>query len=278
MERNMAFARRHARINEPFSGVAEDDQMQVSHKIWPRVTRRTVLERGSRFIGAGALGLPMILDACSPAAPQFTPPTSSTRAQIATVGAASGGRGAGLPTYVPFQGPPADLPGDARGLDPAYFNFPKQLVQSVARPPGDGGTVTAITMIPFTPPRPMDQNAAWQAVNRALNVTLQIDQVPPSDYKAKLNTLIAASDLPDFIYNWNEANPLGVIPGLPDFLKSTCADLTPYLSGDGVKEYPNLAHYSTYAWRSALSDGKIYAIPIARAPVDAVMVYRADMF
>lgn len=243
--------------------------MQVSQKRWPRVTRRTLLERSGRFIGAGAFGLPLLLEACS---------TPTPSALTATGGTASAGRGAGLPTYVPFQGPPADLPGDARGLDPGYFKFPKDLVQSVATPPGDGGTVTAITMIPFTPPRPVDQNAAWQAVNRALNVTLQIDQVPPSDYKAKLNTLIAASDLPDFIYNWNEANPLGVIPGLPDFLKSTCADLTPYLSGDGVKDYPNLAHYSSYSWRSALSDGKIYAIPIARPPVDAVMVYRADMF
>ena len=46
-----------------------------------------------------------------------------------------------------------------------------------------------------------------------------------------------------------------------------CADLTPYLSGDGIKDYPNLAHYTSYTWRSGVIEGKIYAIPIARAPI-----------
>src|SRR5205814_10699631 len=30
-----------------------------------------------------------------------------------------------------------DLPGDAKGLDPAYFTFPKQLTQSVSRTAGE---------------------------------------------------------------------------------------------------------------------------------------------
>jgi putative aldouronate transport system substrate-binding protein len=183
-----------------------------------------------------------------------------------------------LPAYVPFKGPSPDLSGNAQGLDPAYFRFPQHLVQSVSRPPGDGSTVTAITQLPFAPPPPMEQNAAWQAVNKALSATLQMDQVPVSEYQTKLNALIAGSQLPDFIFNPTTINPWGDIPQLPQFLNATCTDLTPYLSGDAVKDYPNLANYSTYSWHSAVSDHKIYALPIARPPVNAMMCYRADIF
>jgi putative aldouronate transport system substrate-binding protein len=50
-----------------------------------------------------------------------------------------------------------------------------------------------------------------------------------------------------------------------------------YLSGDAIKDYPNLAHYTSYTWRSGIIEGKLYAIPIARPPIGTVMMYRADL-
>jgi putative aldouronate transport system substrate-binding protein len=64
--------------------------------------------------------------------------------------------------------------------------------------------------------------------------------------------VISGADLPDFIYNPTNTNPMGVISGLPQFARSKCADLTPHLNGDAVKDYPNLAHYTTYTWRSGM--------------------------
>ena len=51
-----------------------------------------------------------------------------------------------------------------------------------------------------------------------------------------------------------------------EFLDSQCADLTPYLSGDAVKEYPNLAAIPTFAWKNSgcAYNGKIYMWPVER--------------
>jgi putative aldouronate transport system substrate-binding protein len=123
----------------------------------------------------------------------------------------------------------------------------------------------------------MDQNAAWQAVNQEVGVTFKLTMVGGGDYATKINTVIASSDLPDFIYNAS-TTPYGVIAALPQFARTKCADLTPYLSGDAVKDYPNLANYSTYSWRTAVVDSRIYCVPASRAPFGSVFAYRADIF
>src|SRR5262249_37977931 len=56
-------------------------------------------------------------------------------------------QGVALPTYVTLPGPKPDLPGNSQGLDPAYFQFPTELVKSVPTPPGDGSDVSAIGII-----------------------------------------------------------------------------------------------------------------------------------
>src|SRR3954452_24471827 len=42
------------------------------------------------------------------------------------------------------------------------------------------------------------------------------------------------------------------------------ADLSPYLGGDLVKEYPNLAALPTSAWRQGMYDGVVYGVPLVR--------------
>ena len=224
-----------------------------------------MMDRRTFVSGSGVLAAATILGACAPSAPT-----------VAGTSATSGSQ-AKLPTYVPFQGPKPDLAGNEQGLDPAYFKFPNDLVQTVPTPPGDGSTIRALTYLTLSPPPPMEQNAAWQAVNKAINATLQMEQVSAADYSARLNVVIAGNDLPDFIYNPTVNLPWGVIPALPGFLKSKCQDLTSFLSGDAIKDYANLAHYTSYTWRSGVSEGKIYAIPIARPPIGTVMMYRGDL-
>ncbi|HEV7665003.1 MAG TPA: hypothetical protein VGQ62_15845 [Chloroflexota bacterium] len=233
-----------------------------------RFDRRAFVIR-SGLLAAGAVGA-SLLQACAPAAP-------STSAPPPAGGVASGGV-LKLPTYVPFEGPKPDLAGNAQGLDPAFFKFPTDLARTVTTPPGDGSTVTAITYLTLAPPPPLEQNTAWQAVNKAINATLRMDQVTSADYPAKVNVVVAGNDLPDYIYNPTTNVPWGVIAGLPAFVKAKCADLTPYLSGDAIKDYPNLAHYNNYTWRSGVLDGKIYALPIQRPPVGPTLMYRADLF
>lgn len=233
----------------------------------PRMDRRAFVSR-SGMLAAGAFGA-SLLNACAPSAPSASAPTG---------GSGRDGAALKLPTYVPISGPKPDLPGNEQGLDPAFFKFPSDLTRTVTTPPGDGSTITAITYLTLAPPPPMEQNAAWQAVNKAINATLKMDQVTSADYPAKVNVVVAGNDLPDFIYNPTINVPWGVISGLPQFVKARCADLTPYLGGDAIKDYPNLAHYNSYTWRSGVLEGKIYALPIQRPPVGPTLMYRKDLF
>ncbi|MBV9579878.1 MAG: hypothetical protein JO057_14910, partial [Chloroflexi bacterium] len=230
---------------------------------------RRLTRRG--FVAAASLGIPLVIEACAPATPTATtaptPTTASTPAGVAS------------PRYVPFvaQTQP-DLAGNTNGLDPAYYKFPAQLTQTVTQTPGDGSDVSAIVVLTYSPPPPVDQNAAWQAVNKQLGANLKLQMMPSADYAASVNTVLAGSDLPDFIYNATTTQPLGVIPAITQFATTRCTDLTPYLSGDAIKDYPNLANFSTYTWRSAAIAGKLYAIPSARAPVGTALAYRKDLF
>src|SRR5262249_27649143 len=123
------------------------------------------------------------------------PATSAPAAQISTPPVVGQG-GLKLPTYTPFQGPKPDLAGNQSGLDPAFFKFPSQLLKSVSKPPGDGSTVSAITYLTLAPPPPMDQNAAWQAVNKAINATLNLTMVAGvGEYAARVNVAIAGSEI-----------------------------------------------------------------------------------
>ena len=61
------------------------------------------------------------------------------------------------------------------------------------------------------------------------------------------------------------AEALGVIPDLPSFLEAKVQDLTPFVSGDAIKDYPNLASLPTIGWKGMVYDNKIFAVPIAQS-------------
>ncbi len=163
-----------------------------------------------------------------------------------------------LPTLLPVQGVKADLPGT--GVIPDGFTvYPKQRFKAVPTPPGKGGDVTLVTTF-SNPVAPFESNTMWQGLNKALNVNLKLNLVPFSDYSfGKFQTIVAGDDLPDLLFV-----PIGgVIGELPSFLETKCADLTPYLSGDAVKDYPYLAALPTLSWKNAVFNGKIFGVPIA---------------
>jgi putative aldouronate transport system substrate-binding protein len=91
------------------------------------------------------------------------------------------------------------------------------------------------------------------------------------DYSTKLNTTIASGQLPDLL-SLGTGNG-SAIGNLPDFLSTLCMDLSPYLSGDAVKEYPNLANLPTYSWPNAVFNNRIYAVPTVRASITAAIMF-----
>jgi putative aldouronate transport system substrate-binding protein len=224
-------------------------------------SRRTLL-RGA------AIGLaltPGVLAAC--AAP--APPSSPTSAA-----AASTKPGSVLPTFVPLQGgPKPDYASAGQQYEDGWDNYPTNPIKAWTKaPPGGGGTITALTN-GFNPPStPFDSNPAWQEVNRQLNATVQFNVVQPVDYPTKLATVMAGDDLPDVMLFPGGLNVNigggggGGTANLPTFLQTKCADLSPYLSGDAIKDYPFLAAIPTFAWKNSgcSFNGKLYMIPLER--------------
>lgn len=149
-------------------------------------------------------------------------------------------------------------------MSDGFDNIPAPYQSWTKAPPGTGSDVHVYAIAYYPPPTPYESNPTWHEVNRQLNANVQMDIFAGADNRVKFPTLMASNDLPDIMHIF-----LGITnapPGITEFIKAQCADLTPYLGGDAIKDYPNLAAIPTYAWQNSLSviDGKLYQWPIHR--------------
>ncbi len=225
------------------------------------LTRRTFI---TTISGVAVVGAPL-LAACGIAPRPSSGAASSSGATSAK---------ARVPSYIPVQeGPKPDLPARADGVDAGFFSFPQTLFKSVKDAPGKGEDVTLMTNLIQGAVVALDQNSAWQAVNKDMGLTVHQRLYGSGDYRNGLNTTIAGGDLPDTIYN----SPQKYIPNLPSFLQAQCADLTPFLSGDAVKDYPNLANIPTPCWAETVVSGSVYAVPVPRGPFLNAFLVRQDL-
>src|SRR4051812_27956923 len=174
--------------------------------------RRTFFRQGAVL----SLGL---LAACS------APPAAAPTVAPSKPGGVALGQ---LPTYVPIQGLTPDLPGTPDGLvAPGYTNYPKdKLFQTVKDAPATGGDISLSLETSNPPVPPVDQNPAWQAVNKAVNAKLNVTVIPFGDFNAKWATMQAGSELPDLMCTITRPD----VPIVPAFLNAKCQDLTPYLA------------------------------------------------
>lgn len=177
------------------------------------------------------------------------------------------------PRNIPFDAVTPDLPGDPKtGLLDAYFRYPKKQVKAVTTPPGDGKPVSAVTQT-FSPVPPrLRRNSFWQQLNSRLGSDLKINTVPSGEWDQKFATIVAGDALPDVFF-------VGAMPRLPQFLDASALDLSPYLVGDKVKDYPFLANIPPENWQETGFNGKIMTIPIHRGRLTTfAMAMRADLF
>src|SRR4051794_21614020 len=180
-------------------------------------------------------GVALLLQACAaptPASPASAPTSVQKPAALK------------LPTYTPIAAVKPDLPG-TEVIPDGYLQFPKSTFKSVADKPGSGADLTWMTYT-IVPNSALEDNPAWQEVNGQVGANLKMQLTPFADYTARLQTVLAGNDLPDVIF----------LPALqPEqarLMQTRFADLTPFLSGDAVKAYPNLANLSTISWKSTL--------------------------
>jgi putative aldouronate transport system substrate-binding protein len=223
------------------------------------LNRRSFL--GVAAAAAGAAAAAPLLASCGTSGNSGTGSTSAS--ELAKI----------MPTYTPSSLVKPDIP-SVNGSDPGYLSYPTSLVRTVSETPGSGGSYTTIT--PLWGSIPPAGNSYYQAVNKALGSKLTIQPSNGNLYGTFLPTLFAGNKLPDWIdipsYMTQPLN-FGQAVG------ARFTDLTPYLSGDNIKKYPNLASIPSGGWQSGIWNNKIYGIPsfAANAVFNGTIYYRADI-
>src|SRR5258707_7692458 len=91
-----------------------------------------------------------------------------------------------------------DLPGN-EVIPDGYLQFPKSAFKSVTDKPGSGGDVTWMTYT-IVGNAALEDNVAWQEVNRQVGANLKMQLTPFADYNARLQTVLAGNDLPDVVF------------------------------------------------------------------------------
>jgi putative aldouronate transport system substrate-binding protein len=218
--------------------------------------RRTLF----KLAGAAAVGAP-VLAACG----------GGVTATVSNVGA----NAAPWPTYIPITTAKPDLPGTAAGVQDAYLTYPAKLFQATKGTPGDGSVVSMLCDTYGTVTAFDDSNKLFAAVQSALGVKVNLRVVPDvgANYLTTFSTMTAGNDSPDLM-----AFEGGyTVPNQSLFIAAKCADLTDFLSGDAIKDYPNLANIPTYAWEGmGRIGGKIYGVPIHRPRIAYAMFGDGD--
>jgi putative aldouronate transport system substrate-binding protein len=227
----------------------------------PHITRRGFLAATAGVAGAAAAG--PLLTACG-SSPAVKPGTTSA-SELAQV----------IPAYVPrsIAGITPEYP-SIDGSEPGYLSYPATLVRTVSEVPGNGGSYTAISPYWGSIPRTVG-NTYYNALNSALGATLNLQPTNGNLLTTSLPPLFAGNKLPDWIDVPTWAPP-------PDFgqaVPAKFADLTPYLAGDKIKQYPNLAAISSGGWQQGIWNGRIYGIPtvVQGFSVGVYLFYRADV-
>ena len=185
-----------------------------------------------------------------------------------------------IPTYKASSAVTADIPSvtGAHGAvsDPGFLNFPANPAASVTGTVGSGGSYKAVT--PLWGSVPPAGNSYYTAVNEALGATITDSPSDGNTYATMLSTRFASGNIPDWldVPGWNTASIQNFAEGVTKYFK----DLTPYLAGDKVLDYPNLAAIPSGGWSAGVWNGKLYGLPLwtSGASFAGMTYYRADIF
>ncbi|SEE96397.1 extracellular solute-binding protein [Ruania alba] len=225
------------------------------------VSRRRVIQG---FGGAALLGTTGALAACGGG--------SGSSGNESSSGTGGGAPPAEVvPNFVASSYVEPDLPGTEEGVQSGFLSYPAEPTRVHTEAPGKGGTISALTFTWDAAAPALGQNAYWQELNERLGVELDLTYSPGGDYPNKFATTIAGGDVPDLTVVRTPQ------PNLPDLLEAQFQDLSEYLGGSAVEQYPSLAALPTISWKACVFGGRLFGIPIPRPLVGTVLFARRDI-
>ncbi|MBT2469285.1 extracellular solute-binding protein [Streptomyces sp. ISL-66] len=188
----------------------------------------------------------------------------------------TGGKGADklLPTYVASTIATPDLP-SKNGSSAGYLAKVDlaALATSVPDKLGTGAPLKIMSPLWGTPPKA--GCAYYEAVDAAAGTKVTWQNQDGNTYGEKLGAVLASSSIPDMVVvaNWH------LVGKIANAVTAKFMDLGPYLAGDKVKKYPNLAAIPSDAWRMGIFGGALRGIPMPAAPASFIVpYYRKDLF
>ncbi|RIV39364.1 extracellular solute-binding protein [Micromonospora radicis] len=169
---------------------------------------------------------------------------------------------------------------DIAGIRPVpdgYTRFPDTLVDLITEKPGTSGKeITAMTPAWGPAPPGIGQSAYLQAVNAELGTPVNFTIQDGNTYADKLNAMLGARDVPELLCvpSWEVEK----IPRFAEAIGVLFEDLTEHLKGSAVDAYPMLASFPTGAWRHAIWNERLAAVPNPTdGPFAWVMFSRKDL-
>ncbi|MFD7942527.1 extracellular solute-binding protein [Streptomyces sp. NPDC059744] len=175
-----------------------------------------------------------------------------------------------VPNYIPSNLVQPDVAG-VNGSSPGFTKLPDPLVTSVKSVPGKGSAFRVMTPLWGTVPK--KNNPYYTAVNKAVGATLNFDPQDGNTYQDKIGAVLAGSDIPDAVTipGWNMQGQIR------NAIVAKFADLGPYLAGEAIKKYPNLANIPTGAWQYSVFGGKLRGLPMPSPILGNAIFYRKDL-
>jgi putative aldouronate transport system substrate-binding protein len=175
---------------------------------------------------------------------------------------------------------PPDLPWTDHNIPPAYLKLPAQF-RATSGTPGAGGPLSEVTW--FTdlfsaPPPAAPGNQYWAELNRRLGVTVSPVWAASdsASFQQKFAAVLASGDLPNLVLFSGTVGTTTAAAQVQAVEQGAFTDLTPYLTGSALNEYPNLALIAPKIWQNARINGRTYGVPRGRTIPGTSLLLRFD--
>ncbi|MET7689685.1 extracellular solute-binding protein [Streptomyces sp. NPDC005483] len=179
-----------------------------------------------------------------------------------------------LPTFVASTVANPDLP-SKNGSAAGYTGKVDLAALKTSVPKKLGTGAPLKIMSPFWGSPPKAGCAYYTALDAAAGTKITWQNQDGNTYGEKLGAVLASSSIPDMVVvpSWE------LVGKISNAVTAKFMDLSPYIAGDKIKKYPNLAAIPSDAWRMGIFGGALRGIPMPAATANWIApLYRKDLF